>query len=212
MKSKKKLLEKFYLYLIIDKKVCGYRPMVNIISKIKNEGRNIIQFRDKESKKEVILENAYRFRKLLLNTSNIFMINDYLDVARLIDSDGIHLGQDDLSIQLARKILGKDKLIGISCHNLSQAIKAQDNQVDYISIGPVFATDTKPQAKAIGLELLKEIKRKIKIPFFVIGGINEDNINRVLSCGAKRVAMCRAVCRAKNVIKTIRNIKNQLNN
>lgn len=199
MKSKKGLLKESQLYLIVDKKVCGHRSLVGMVSKIKGEGTNIIQFRDKESKKEDILENARRIRKLLLNTSNIFIINDYLDIAKIIDTDGIHLGQGDSSIQIARSVLGKDKIIGISCHNLSQAIKAQASRADYISVGPIFRTPTKPETKAVGLDLLKEIRENIKIPFFAIGGINGNNIGEVLSYGAKRVAICRAICQAKNI-------------
>lgn len=212
MISKKKLLEKCRLYVILDKKVCRHRSLVDITKAIKGHGLNIIQFRDKEPKKGESLRNACRLRKLLLNTPNIFMINDYLDLAKIIDSDGVHLGQYDSSLQIARKILGKDKLIGVSCHNLSQAQKAQANGADYISIGPLFATPTKPQAKAIGLNLLKEIAEHIKIPFFAIGGINENNIARVLSYGAKRVAVCRAVCQAKNISSTIKHFQRILDN
>lgn len=212
MKSKKELLKESRLYLIVDKDVCSHTPLVKIINKIKDKGVNIVQFRDKDSKKEDILENAREFRKLLLNTPNIFIINDYLDVAKIVDSDGIHLGQNDLSLQRVRRILGKDKIIGVSCHNLSQAIIAQANGADYISIGPIFRTPTKPKAKPIGLELLKEIRKNIKIPFFAIGGINLNNIETVLSYGAKGIAVCRAICKARNPFETIKSIKDKLNN
>jgi thiamine-phosphate pyrophosphorylase len=145
-------------------------------------------------------------RDLLLNSKSIFIINDYIDIAKILDADGIHLGQDDISIGIARKILGKGKIIGISCHNLEQALRAQEKGADYISIGPVFPTSTKPNAKPISLRLIKKISRKIKIPFFAIGGINENNIIEVLSRGAKRVAVCRAVCQAKDIPITIKKL------
>jgi len=119
------------------------KPIFNTVNKIKEAGVDIIQFRSKKSKKESILKDALGLRKLLLNSQALFIINDYLDIAKMVDCDGIHLGQDDTSIEIARQVLGKDKIIGISCHNLRQAKNAQNRGADYISIGPVFSTSTK---------------------------------------------------------------------
>jgi thiamine-phosphate pyrophosphorylase len=227
MRLKKKLLEKSYLYVIVDKKIGRNQPLSSIVKRmkllglkpevseaeylsghnlsvplrarflgresIKYCGADIIQYRDKESKKEDILKNAFLLQKSLLNTKCVFIINDYLDVAKIVNSDGIHLGQDDVSIEIARKVLGRDKIIGISCHNLKQAFAAQKRGADYIAIGPVFATSLKPEYKPIGLNLIKELKAKIKIPFFAVGGINQSNINEVRAFGAERVAVCRAI-------------------
>lgn len=207
---KKKLLKESHLYVIVDKKVSGARPIFNIVSKIKDLGADIIQLRDKESKKESILKEAYKLRKLLTNTQTLFIINDYIDIARIVDSDGIHLGQNDLSLKTARQLLGKDKIVGISCHNLNQAIAAQKNGADYISIGPVFSTPTKPGYKAVGLDLIRKVKKAVQIPFFVIGGINENNITEILSLGIKRAAICRAICQTKDIVSSIKNIRKQL--
>ena len=211
MNLKKKLLKESRLYVIVDKKVSGARPIFNIVSKIKDLGADIIQLRDKESKKESILKEAYRLRKLLTNTRTLFIINDCIDIAKLVDSDGIHLGQNDLPLETARQLLGKDKIIGISCHNLNQAIEAQRNGADYISIGPVFSTPTKPEYKAVGLDLIRKVKKAVHIPFFIIGGINENNINDILSLGIKRAAICRAICRAKDIPFAIKKFSNILN-
>ena len=198
MSWKKKLLKESRLYAIADERVCGQRPMSDIISKIKDSA-GIIQLRDKESKKESILKEAYKLRQLLTGTKTIFIINDYIDIAKIADSDGIHLGQNDLPVQTARSLLGKDKIIGVSCHNLNQAIRAQKNGADYISIGPIFSTPTKPEYKAVGLDLIKKVKKAMHIPFFVIGGINEHNITSVIAEGIEKVAICRAICRAKDI-------------
>jgi len=211
MNLKKKLLKESRLYVIVDKKVSGRRPIFNIVSKIKDFGADIIQLRDKESKKESILKEAYRLRKLLTNTRTLFIINDCIDIAKLVDSDGIHLGQNDLPLETARQLLGKDKIIGISCHNLNQAIEAQRNGADYISIGPVFSTPTKPEYKAVGLDLIRKVKKAVHIPFFIIGGINENNINDILSLGIKRAAICRAICRAKDMPFAIKKFSKILN-
>lgn len=204
MKSKRNLLRESRFYIIIDKKVCGRRSVLAAAGIIKDSGVDIIQFRDKDSPKKYILENTYALRKLLSGTKTIFIVNDYLDIAKIADSDGVHLGASDTSIEIARKILGKDKIIGVSCHNLSQAITAQKKGADYISIGPIFPTATKPEYGPIGLDLIEEVNKKIKVPFFVIGGINQNNIKQVLSCGATRVAVCRAICQAKNISFTTR--------
>lgn len=198
------MLRESRLYVIVDKKTSGRRPMLCIVSKANGSGVDIIQLRDKESKKEYILKEAYRLKKLLTNTGILFIVNDYIDIAKLVDSDGIHLGQGDLPITAARQLLGSGKIIGKSCHSLNQAVKAEKEGADYISIGPVYATVTKPEYKAVGLSLIKKVRKAIRIPFFVIGGINKENIRDILPLGIKRIAVCRAVCRAKNIMFTIK--------
>jgi thiamine-phosphate pyrophosphorylase len=200
MNLKRKLLQESRLYVIIDKEALKrVRPLINAAGNIMEAGADVIQYRDKISDKETVLENALLLRKILKNSKTLFIVNDYLDIAKITDSDGIHLGQDDLPIELARRILGKDKIIGISCHNLKEAVSAQNKGADYISMGPVFATLTKPNLKPLGLGLINEAAKIIRIPFFAIGGINKSNISEVLTFGAKRVAVCRAVCQAKDI-------------
>jgi thiamine-phosphate pyrophosphorylase len=211
MKSKKKLLKKSRLYVIIDKETLGRRSIFDTVKKISNKGVDIIQFRDNASDKDDILKNARVLNKLLRNTKTVFIINDYIDIAKIVDSDGVHLGQDDLSVGITRRLLGKDKIIGISCHNLRQAQRAKAQGADYISIGPLFQTPTKPEYQPIDLNLIKAVKKKIKMPFFVIGGINENNINKVLSYGAKRIVVCRAVCQAKNTSFVIKKLNEAIN-
>lgn len=204
MKLRKLLLKKSRLYLIIDKKASRRRSIFDVVSKVMGLGVDIIQFRDRESKKDDVLRNAFLIRNLLFNSQKLFIINDFLDVAKIVDSDGLHLGQDDTPIEIARSVLGKDKIIGVSCHNLKQALNAQQRGADYIGIGPVFATPTKPEYEPIGLDLIKALKDRIKIPFFAIGDINLNNIGRILSAGAKRVAICRAILQAKDISSAIK--------
>ena len=198
MESRKKLLKRSRLYLILDKKTIGKGSPAAIAAKFKDTGINIIQLRDKSSDKAATLKEAFLLQKFLLKTRTLFIVNDDLDIAKIVDADGVHLGQCDSSIEIARRILGKDKIIGVSCHSLKQALNAQKRGADYIGIGPIFKTPTKPQYKAAGLKLIKEVRNKIKIPFFAIGDINKDNLSKVLSSGASRVAICRAILKAKN--------------
>ncbi|MDP2923580.1 MAG: thiamine phosphate synthase [Candidatus Omnitrophota bacterium] len=200
MKQKKKLLKKSRLYVVIDKGVLRNRDLSNAVIKTRDTGAQIIQLRDKEQKKELILQNAYLLHKLLSKDNVIYIINDHLDIAKIVDSDGIHLGQNDIPIEIARRVLGKDKIIGISCHSLKQAQIAQKKGADYIGIGPIFPTPTKPEnRKTINLKIIKILKKKIKIPFFVIGGINKNNIKLVTSRGVKRIAIASAILESKDI-------------
>lgn len=199
MNLKKKLLKESRLYVILDKKRLRNKPVFGIADKIKDSGIDIVQLRDKESKIESLLKDAYALRKSSSNSKTLFIINDYIDIAKITDSDGIHLGQEDTPIEIARQILGKDKIIGVSCHNLRQAKEAQNRGADYISIGPIFSTPTKPEYKPVGLGLIKEVNKIIKIPFFAIGGIDQKNLNKVLSHQVKRVALCKAICQVKDI-------------
>lgn len=201
MNLKRRLLEGSCLYAVIDKKTLKKKSLIDATGIIKDAGTNIIQLRDKVSARADVLKSAFGLRSLLSGSKMLFIVNDYLDVAKIADSDGIHLGQGDIPVKIARKILGKEKIIGVSCHSLKQAKDAQNAGADYISIGPIFATPTKPEYKPVGLSLLKKARDKIRIPFFAIGGINEDNLDQVFSSGARRVAACRAAGQLNNKLK-----------
>lgn len=210
MKSKKKLLKESRLYIILDRKVCGNSLIRIAGGLIKNNFPKIVQLRDKYPKKKELLSSAFALKRLCAGQKTILIINDYLDVARIADSDGIHLGQTDIPIESARRILGSDKIIGISCHSLKEAIAAQKRGADYIGWGPVFPTPTKPAARAIGLDLIARLKHKIRIPFFVIGGIDLSNTGQIISAGARRIAVCRAICKAKDTELASRKLVNSL--
>ena len=204
MNWKKKLLKKSRLYVIIDKGCLNNKSLPKIASLAQDAGAGIIQLRDKISGKDTVLETALATRKIISHKKAAFIANDYLDIAKISDADGIHLGQDDIPVAIARKIMGKNKIIGVSCHSLAQAIKAKNNGADYISLGPIFPTSTKPEYKPVGLNLIKKVTRKINIPIFAIGGITENNIRQVLSCKVKRAAVCSAICKTKDIRKTIK--------
>jgi thiamine-phosphate pyrophosphorylase len=199
MSWKKKLLRESRLYAIIDKQVLGKSSLNHAAAIISKGGVQIIQLRDKSSEKKAVFEEALSLKKLLAKSKTIFIVNDHADIAKAVNSDGVHLGQDDLPVKAVRKFLGQDKIIGLSCHNIKQAVQAQDRGVDYIAIGPIFSTSTKPTAKAVGLDLIRQCQKMIKVPFFAIGGINENNIESILSCGGARIAVCQAICLAGDI-------------
>lgn len=196
---KKKLLKESSLYLILDKKTAGSSSLFDIVFRVRGSGVDIVQFRDKQSGKESIIKDVFILRKLLSGTKTLFIINDYLDVAKITDADGLHIGQSDTSIEIARQVLGPDKIIGVSCHSIREALRAQKKGADYIGIGPLFSTPTKPEYKPIGLRIVKELGKKLKIPFFAIGDVNLNNINELVNTGVRRAAVCRAILKAKNI-------------
>lgn len=221
MISKKNLLKKSRLYVILDKNICKPRTsraeqgkginLIGIFNKIKNRGVSIVQLRDKTSPKIEILKLALRIKQLINKNKIIFIINDFPDIAKIVDADGLHLGQDDLDIKEARGILGDNKIIGVSCHNLKQIISARKRKADYIAIGPVFRTSLKPKSKPIGLDILNKIDKRLKqTPIFAVGGINESNLNRVLANGIKRIAVSTAICKSTNPALAIKKLNTQL--
>lgn len=183
-------MRKYELYAILDKEILGERNLIETAEELLERGVRIIQYRDKKSPLNKILENSLSLKNL--NIPNL-IINDHPAIAKEADANGVHLGQDDADIKEARKILGKNKIIGKSTHSLEQAKQAEREGVDYIGIGPIFKTNTKKDVFPIGLDVLKQVLNNISIPVVAIGGINQSNINCVLDTGAERIAMVSAI-------------------
>ena len=160
-------------------------------------GVDIIQLREKKSNARRIIELGHKIRQLTSMYNALFIVNDRVDIAKIVKADGVHLGQDDVEIDYAKEILGNDKIIGISTHERKQAIKAVEQGADYIGVGPVFETPTKPGRKSVGLDYVKWASENvIDIPFYAIGGINQENVRDVIEFGAKNIAVVRAIINA----------------
>ncbi len=199
---KKKRLKKYCLCVVLNKPFFkDDKALVRAVRKISAAGDSIIQLRDKSADKKTILETAGLLKKEISRTGSIFIVNDHADIARLVDADGLHLGQGDLPLVSARKLLGRNKIIGISCLNLKQALQAQEQGADYLGIGPIFSTATKPESAPLDLNFVRLIAKKIKIPVFAIGGINCTNIFEVFSLGLSRAAISSAICNAADPFK-----------
>ena len=196
----------FDLYMITD-------PMRGHLETIKAAiagGAKIVQLRDKYAGKNELLKIARAARALTKKHGVKLIINDYLDIAKKVDADGVHIGQGDHSIKTARRILGADRVIGVSASSLSQALKAEKEGADYIGLGPIFATSIKPEAKPVGLKALKEAVEKVKIPIVALGGINGSNIDKVLE-HTKRIAVIRAVVEKKNMKQAVQALFERIN-
>ncbi len=165
----------------------------DIVLRTLKAGVRWVQYRDKERSRRAVYEESVKLGRITKNFNALFIVNDHPDIALAVNADGIHLGQDDLPIREARKIMGKDKIIGISTHNLEQAVDAQRDGADYIGFGPVFHTTTKDAGSPKGIDMIHEIKKQVHIPVVAIGGINLENIRSVLEAGADAVAVASAI-------------------
>jgi thiamine-phosphate pyrophosphorylase len=161
-------------------------------------GVGVVQYRDKQiSAKQMYLE-ALKLRRICKDIT--FLLNDRVDIALGVAADGVHLGQDDLPYTFARRLLGKNKIIGLTVHTFLEAKYAQRLGADYISVGPIFTTSTKKAALApVGVELIEKIKRRVSIPIVAIGGINLSNAEEVVQAGADSLCAISAVVNKPDV-------------
>lgn len=184
------------LYAIIDRKALRGRDPIRVAEAAVRGGADWIQWRDKEASDREFLEVARELRELTRRLKAFFLVNDRVAVALLVKADGVHLGHEDLPVQEVRSLIGPSLWIGRSTHSLEEAKQAEADGADYLGVGPVFPTPTKPDYRPVGLELVRQASREIKIPWFAIGGIDLQNAPLVLSAGAVGVAVVRAVAGA----------------
>ena len=185
------------LYVIIDTQALEGRSHIELANQVIRGGAKTIQLRDKlQSKKELLLI-AQQLRKLCTEHNVLFIMNDYLDLALAADADGVHLGQNDLPLPVARKLLPIDKILGSSVTTLDQAITAESEGADYIAVGSIYPTTSKETAKVVGLEMLHQIREGVTLPLVAIGGITKDNATEVMAAGADSVAVISAIAQAK---------------
>ncbi|MDR1168307.1 MAG: thiamine phosphate synthase [Heliobacteriaceae bacterium] len=161
-------------------------------------GVDMVQLREKTMPANKIIELGKKIKLLCAEYGAVFIVNDRADIAYVLEADGVHLGQDDMDIASARKILGSNAIIGISTHAPEQALKAAADGADYIGAGPVFSTPTKPDRASVGLDYIRWVSENISVPAFAIGGIDFSNVKKVTEAGAERIAVVRAVMNAKN--------------
>jgi len=163
-------------------------------------GVDLIQLRGKGKSLEELAGYAARLHDLTAGSSTPLIMNDHAEIANRIKVEGVHVGQDDDSIEVARRKAGHSVLVGKSTHGLEQALAAQREGADYIGFGPIFATPTKPDYPPIGLADIRQVHAEVNLPIFCIGGINIDNLQSVIDAGAKRVVMVSALLKAHSVV------------
>ena len=203
------MLKSCKLYVIIDRGLIENRDILKVAEDALRGEADIIQLRDKSSDDRTLLRYAKDIKQITKRHKRLFIVNDRVDIAYAADADGVHLGQDDIPIEEARKILG-EKIIGISTHSVSEAERAERKGADYIGVGPIFKTATKKKTAPIGPSILNEVRKRINIPFFAIGGISPANIMDVKKNGADRIAVAYSATQAGNVYDAVKQLKGAL--
>lgn len=198
------------LYVIVDPAAARGRDLAQIAAQAIRGGADAIQLRDKTGSVRQVIEQAERLLAVTRPAAVPLIINDRIDVAAASGADGVHVGQDDLPVSAARRILGPDRIIGKSTHTLPQALEAEGEGVDYLAVGPIYPTPTKPESQSVGRALIAQVRAKVHTPLVVIGGIEERTLPEVLQAGAACVAVVRAVCGADDPENAARTLKRML--
>ena len=164
----------------------------------------IVQYRNKTASMKEAYSEALPLRKLASELGVLFIVNDRCDLAQAVDADGVHLGQGDLPLDLARKVMGQDKLIGISTHNSDQVREASAGKPDYLGFGPIFKPGSKQNHDpVVGIEGLRAIRTLTSLPVFAIGGITVENVGDVMKAGASGVAVISAILKAPDITQAV---------
>lgn len=199
----------YSLYLVTDRSILTGRDLFKAVEDAIKGGVTLVQLREKDISSLEFYNIAIKMKKLV-NSYNIpLIINDRLDIALAADADGLHIGQEDIPIEVARKLLGPEKILGYSVSNVEEALFGEKNGADYLGAGAVYATGSKADAGSpIGVEVLKKIKESISIPVVGIGGIGISNIKEVKRTGADGISLISAILGSDNIESASRNLVN----
>ncbi len=196
-------LERVRLYVLVTSSLAA-GPILDVARATLDGGAQLIQLREKTLPKRQFLELAQSLRALTDEYSVPLIVNDQIDIAELAGADGVHQGQEDLTPNQVRQILGPRGLVGISTHSVEQARQAESDGADYIGVGPIFETPTKEHRRAVGLDYIRAASQAARLPGFAIGQVNRETLEAVIAAGARRVAVCTGIIAARDVEKTTR--------
>jgi len=192
------------LYVVLDRTAARGRDLDSVLTAVIDGGCRMVQLREKEWPSGRLLPLARRLRDRCRAAGVTFIMNDRVDVAVAIDADGVHVGQEDLPARIARSLLRAGMLVGVSTHDVEQARAAHDDGADYVAVGSMFPTATKPDFQLVGPALIRKLRGEIRVPLVGIGGITHDNVVDVVRAGADGVAVISAVCSAADPAKATR--------
>lgn len=207
--TKKDLLLRTRLYVLISSSIAA-KSVIETTRLVIDGGADAIQLREKTISGSEFITLAEEVRDITTKNGTLLIINDRVHIAREINADGVHLGQQDMSALDARDIVGDEKIIGVSTHSVIQAKQAQKDGADYIAIGPIYPTSTKDYEPSVGIDIIREISGTVNIPIIAIGAITLDNLDSVLNAGASRVAVCSAIIGSKDIYSSTRQFKEKL--
>lgn len=192
------------LYVITDKTLVPGRGHKEIAEAVLEAGAPILQLRDKQATVRELVQTGRSLRDMTRAYNAVFIVNDRIDVALAVEADGVHLGQEDIPLPLARRLMGERAIIGASVETVEEAVQAESEGANYLGVGPMFATDTKPDAGSpVGPERLHEIKQHVQIPVFGIGGISHQNYHVVLEAGADGICVIGAIVTAPDMREAV---------
>jgi thiamine-phosphate pyrophosphorylase len=204
MPTRSERLARARVYLVCDERPDGF------LEAALSGGVDILQLRVKGAEDTRLIAAARRYGEICAAYGALFILNDRPDLVAAAGADGVHVGQDDMTVADARALVGHDRLVGLSTHTPEQIDAAAELDVDYIGVGPVHATPTKPGRPAVGLGLVRYAAARARVPFFAIGGVNEQNVRAVAEAGAGRVAVVRALTDAAAPSRTARALREAL--
>ena len=187
------------LYLVTDSDILKGRDFYKCIEDAIKAGVTMVQLREKDADGKEFLEKAMRLRELTRKYNVTFIINDRVDIAMLCDADGVHVGQSDIDVLSVRKLIGKDKIIGVSARTVKEAKTAKENGADYLGIGAMFSTSTKQDAKNVSFDTLSKIKEEVNLPFVLIGGITLDNVHELKRFNPDGYALVSGILGAEDI-------------
>lgn len=194
-----KLFATVDIYPVISSEFCNGRSPLFVLEQVAKGGAGIVQLREKSMTKGELLELAKEYRKICDKYSMLLIINDHVDIALEVTADGVHLGQEDMSLKKAVK-MAPELILGVSTHNKKEALGACSEGASYINIGPIFSTQTKELSMdALGPSMIKEISPLINVPFTVMGGIKKHHIKELNAHGATKIAMVTEITMAENI-------------
>lgn len=202
----------YSLYLCTDRKLMTSKTVEECVEKAIKGGCGIVQLREKELSSREFCNTAKKVLEITRHYNIPLIINDRVDIALAVGADGVHLGQSDLECAVARKLMGENAIIGVSCQNVALAQKAQKDTADYIGVGAVFNTSTKNNTIPVSLDTLKQIRESVNIPMVVIGGVNAGNIDTFKGMGIDGAAVVSAIAAQPDITKAAQNLLNHIKN
>lgn len=195
------------LYIILDPAAFPGRDLVVVLSAAAEAGARLFQYRDKTASMKDAYQQAVRLRQASADAGALFIVNDRCDLALSVDADGVHLGQQDMSLTHARRLMGPEKLIGVSTHRVEDVDQATTGGADYLGFGPIFDTGTKPDHEpVVGIEGLRQARARTRLPIIAIGGLTLANSRGVVEAGADGIAVVSTVAKASDVRATVRDL------
>jgi len=197
----------YTLYLVTDRELTAAASIEECVEQAILGGCTIVQLREKTASSREFFQTALRVKEITTRLKVPLIINDRVDIALAINADGVHIGQEDMPYETVRRIIGKDKIIGVSAGNLAEALLAANMGADYIGVGAMFTTDTKTDTSLISIEELKRIRSEVNIPIVAIGGINKNNVLLLGGTGINGIAVVSAIVSQKNPAEAARELK-----